>query len=67
MNDRELHILLVVDDEVDVMNVQRALVKNHIANPVHAPPMASRRSKSCATVRSPAHAGSFCSTSTCPG
>jgi CheY-like chemotaxis protein len=35
MENRELHILLVDDDEVDVMNVQRALLKNHIANPVH--------------------------------
>jgi CheY-like chemotaxis protein len=35
MEDRHFHILLVDDDEVDVMNVQRALLKNHIANPVH--------------------------------
>lgn len=35
MDDRELHILLVDDDEVDVMNVQRALQKNNIANPIH--------------------------------
>jgi CheY-like chemotaxis protein len=29
-----LNILLVEDDEVDVMNVQRAFQKNHIANPL---------------------------------
>jgi CheY-like chemotaxis protein len=35
MDNRELHILLVDDDEVDVMNVQRAFEKNRITNPVH--------------------------------
>ena len=34
MNDRMLNILLVEDDDVDVMNVQRAFQKNHIANPL---------------------------------
>ncbi len=34
MTDRMLNILLVEDDEVDVMNVQRAFQKNHIANPL---------------------------------
>ena len=29
-----LNILLVEDDEVDVMNVERAFKKNHIANPL---------------------------------
>jgi CheY-like chemotaxis protein len=29
-----LNILLAEDDEVDVMNVQRAFQKNHIANPL---------------------------------
>jgi CheY-like chemotaxis protein len=29
-----LNILLVEDDEVDVMNVRRAFVKNHITNPL---------------------------------
>jgi CheY-like chemotaxis protein len=29
-----LNILLVEDDEIDVMNVQRAFQKNHIANPL---------------------------------
>ena len=33
--DRTLHILLVEDDEVDVMNVRRAFQKNHIANPLY--------------------------------
>jgi CheY-like chemotaxis protein len=33
--DRMLNILLVEDDEVDVMNVQRAFQKNHIANPLY--------------------------------
>lgn len=32
---REVHILLVEDDEVDVMNVRRAFRKNHITNPLH--------------------------------
>jgi CheY-like chemotaxis protein len=34
MEDRLLNILLVEDDEVDVMNVQRAFKKNHIGNPL---------------------------------
>lgn len=35
MDGRELHILLVDDDDVDVMNVQRAFEKSHITNPLH--------------------------------
>jgi CheY-like chemotaxis protein len=35
MDSRELHVLLVDDDEVDVMNVRRAFEKNHITNPLH--------------------------------
>jgi CheY-like chemotaxis protein len=35
MDKRELHILLVDDDEVDVMNVQRAFQKNRLTNPIH--------------------------------
>jgi CheY-like chemotaxis protein len=35
MEDRRLNILLVEDDELDVMNVQRAFKKNNIANPLH--------------------------------
>src|SRR4051794_38866296 len=34
MSERFLNILLVDDDSVDVMNVQRALKKNNILNPV---------------------------------
>ena len=34
MNDRQLNILLVEDDQVDVMNVQRAFSRNKIANPL---------------------------------
>lgn len=34
MSDPLITILLVEDDEVDVMNVQRAFVKNKIANPL---------------------------------
>lgn len=30
-----IHILLVEDDEVDVMNVRRAFKKNHITNPLY--------------------------------
>jgi CheY-like chemotaxis protein len=33
--ERPLHILLVEDDELDVMNVQRAFKKNNIANPLY--------------------------------
>ena len=35
MDQRELHILLVDDDEVDVMTVQRAFGKNNLTNPIH--------------------------------
>ncbi len=34
MQDNKITILLVEDDEIDVMNVQRAFKKNHITNPV---------------------------------
>ena len=34
MNGRITNILLVEDDEVDVMNVQRAFAKNRITNPL---------------------------------
>ena len=34
MTDKMLNVLLVEDDEVDVMNVQRAFAKNRIANPL---------------------------------
>ena len=34
-DDRVLHILLVEDDEVDVMNVKRAFEKNKILNPLY--------------------------------
>lgn len=35
MDERELHVLLVDDDEVDVMNVRRAFERSHLTNPVH--------------------------------
>lgn len=35
MPDRALHILLVEDDAVDVMNVKRAFEKNKIINPLY--------------------------------
>jgi len=35
MDEKLLHILLVDDDEVDVMNVQRAFKKNNISNPLY--------------------------------
>ena len=35
MDPRELQILLVDDDDVDVMNVQRAFQRNRITNPLH--------------------------------
>jgi CheY-like chemotaxis protein len=34
MDERELQVLLVDDDEVDVMTVRRAFEKNHMTNPV---------------------------------
>ncbi|HVT07804.1 MAG TPA: response regulator [Polyangia bacterium] len=34
MNDKQLNILVIDDDEVDVMNVQRAFKKGNITNPV---------------------------------
>lgn len=35
MKDKILNILLVEDDHVDVMNVQRAFKRNNIANPLY--------------------------------
>ncbi len=35
MTEGLINILLVEDDEVDIMNVQRAFDKNNIANPLH--------------------------------
>ena len=35
MQDKKIHILLVEDDEVDVMNVRRAFKKNNIVNPLY--------------------------------
>lgn len=35
MSDKYVNILLVEDDEVDIMNVQRAFKKNNITNPLH--------------------------------
>ena len=35
MSHRLTHVLLVEDDEIDVMNVQRAFKKNQISNPLH--------------------------------
>ena len=35
MEDKLLNILLIEDDSVDVMNVQRAFKKNNITNPLH--------------------------------
>jgi CheY-like chemotaxis protein len=35
MSDKLLHILLVDDDDVDVMNVKRAFKRNNIINPLY--------------------------------
>jgi len=35
MKGNNVNILLVEDDEVDIMNVQRAFKKNHVTNPLH--------------------------------
>lgn len=35
MTDNLVHILLVEDDEVDIMNVKRAFKKNNMANPLY--------------------------------
>jgi CheY-like chemotaxis protein len=34
LDDRQLNILLVEDDQVDVMNVERAFSKSHISSPL---------------------------------
>ena len=34
-DDRRLNILLVEDDELDVMNVERAFKKNNVSNPLY--------------------------------
>jgi len=34
MNKKPIHILLVEDDEIDIMNVQRAFAHNKIVNPL---------------------------------
>ena len=34
-DEKAMHILLIEDDEVDVMNVRRAFQKNRIANPLY--------------------------------
>jgi CheY-like chemotaxis protein len=38
MSERQLNILLVEDDELDVTNVRRAFKKNNIANPLFVAP-----------------------------
>ena len=35
MDERRLNILLVEDDQLDVMNVQRAFKKNNVVNPLY--------------------------------
>ncbi|MGD1953102.1 MAG: response regulator [Leptolyngbyaceae cyanobacterium] len=35
MNDKSINILLVEDDAVDVMTVQRAFKKSNVSNPLH--------------------------------
>ncbi|CBN57211.1 response regulator [Kamptonema animale CS-326] len=35
MEEKTIHILLVEDDEVDVMNIRRAFKKNNIINPLY--------------------------------
>ncbi len=35
MKKRQVNVLLIEDDEVDVMNVQRAFKRNHIDNPLY--------------------------------
>ncbi|MCE1168000.1 MAG: response regulator [Sphingobacteriia bacterium] len=35
MPDNIINILLVEDDEVDIMNIKRAFVKNKVINPLH--------------------------------
>lgn len=35
MSERELAILLVDDDSIDVMNVKRAFARNNLTNPIH--------------------------------
>lgn len=35
LNDKPIHILLVEDDEVDIMNVKRAFSRQNIQHPLH--------------------------------
>jgi CheY-like chemotaxis protein len=35
VSDKQLNILIVDDDDVDIMNVQRAFKKSNITNPLH--------------------------------
>ena len=48
MEEKKIHILLVEDDEVDVMNVRRAFKKNNIVNPLY---MASNGLEALAILR----------------
>ena len=48
INEKMINILLVEDDEVDVMNVKRALKKNNITNPLY---MASNGLEALALLR----------------
>ncbi|HEU4562152.1 MAG TPA: hypothetical protein VFS20_30265 [Longimicrobium sp.] len=51
MSDNTLNVLLVEDDEVDVMNVQRAFRKNNIANPLFVAATARKRWRCCGAAR----------------
>lgn len=33
--DETIHVLVVEDDEVDIMNIERAFAKNNVRNPLH--------------------------------
>jgi len=48
MEEKKIHILLVEDDEVDVMNVRRAFKKSNIVNPLY---MASNGLEALAILR----------------
>ena len=70
MAERELNILLVEDDELDVMNVQRAFKKNNIGNPLYVAgngleALEMLRGTGPGAARAADTGGSSCSTSTC--
>ena len=57
--ERDLNILLVDDDEIDIMNIQRAFMQNNITNPVTFKAFARALSKSLELRSRPPFSGWF--------